>query len=81
MKKEAIRSLEQSDQFSIQPTSASTGGSSPVRHDNAGSPSQEATSDPAPTRHEPATEQQRLDEKSKYESSSPYRSRKGDRFS
>ena len=57
-----------------------TGGGSP-NYDNAGSPSQEATSDPAPTRHEAATAQQQVTEKSKYESSVPYRSRKGDRFS
>lgn len=83
MKKDAIRSLEHSENVPSQPGSASTmaNGSSPVRHDTAGSPSQEATSDPAPTRHEPTTEDQRLNEKSKYETGSTYRSRKGDRFS
>ena len=49
--------------------------------DHAGSPSAEASHDPAPTRHAPETEAQRIAEKSKYEASEPYRSRKGDRFS
>ncbi|RCI11217.1 hypothetical protein L249_7646 [Ophiocordyceps polyrhachis-furcata BCC 54312] len=52
-----------------------------ARTDSAGSPSQEASSDPAPTRHAPATEAERIAEKSKYESSVPYRRPKGDRFS
>lgn len=55
--------------------------SPPLRDDTVGSPSQEANNDPAPTRHAPATEEQKIFEKSKYESSTPYRSRKGDRFS
>lgn len=54
---------------------------SPARTDTAGSPSQESSSDPAPTRHAPATEGQRVVEKSKYESSVPFTSPKGDRFS
>ena len=49
--------------------------------DYAGSPSQEASSDPAPTRHAPETEGQRVEEKSKYEASAPFRAKKGDRFS
>jgi len=53
----------------------------PPRNDHSGSPSQEATSDPAPTRHAPESEGQRVREKSKYEASEPYRARKGDRFS
>ncbi|EOD52978.1 hypothetical protein BKCO1_3000050 [Neofusicoccum parvum] len=44
-------------------------------------PSHEASQDPAPTRHAPATEGQQVLEKSKYEASEPFRSRKGDRFS
>ncbi|KEY67847.1 hypothetical protein S7711_04984 [Stachybotrys chartarum IBT 7711] len=52
-----------------------------VRFDKAGSPSQEASGDPAPTRHAPATESERILEKSKYESAVPLRARKGDRFS
>ncbi|KAH6611436.1 hypothetical protein Trco_001456 [Trichoderma cornu-damae] len=39
-------------------TGANNGG--PARTDNAGSPSQEASNDPAATRHAPATESQRL---------------------
>ncbi|KAL2677194.1 hypothetical protein Neosp_010962 [[Neocosmospora] mangrovei] len=69
-KKQMIESLEY-DQ----------GNGSPARTDSAGSPSQEASSDPAPTRHAPETEAQRVGEKSKYESSTVYRSPKGDRFS
>jgi hypothetical protein len=37
--------------------------------------------DPAPTRHEPVDGEGRAREKSKYEASEAYRSRKGDRFS
>ena len=54
---------------------------SPAHHDSTGSPSSEANNDPAPTRHAPQTEAQRLQEKSKFEASEPYRTRKGDRFS
>ena len=53
----------------------------PPRDDHAFSPSTEIDKDPAPTRHAPATENQRINEKSKYESTSVYRSPKGDRFS
>ncbi|KAI9828431.1 MAG: hypothetical protein M1832_002859 [Thelocarpon impressellum] len=49
--------------------------------DYAGSPSQEASSDPAPTRHAPENEGQRVKEKSKYEASEPFRAKRGDRFS
>ncbi|KAL6704514.1 hypothetical protein ACN47E_008143 [Coniothyrium glycines] len=45
------------------------------------SPSAQASLDPAPTRHAPEDEAQRVREKSKYEASDAYRSRKGDRFS
>ncbi|PHH60311.1 hypothetical protein CDD81_1866 [Ophiocordyceps australis] len=69
-RKEEMRSLEY----------AGAESSAAARTDNAGDPSQEASSDPAPTRHAPATESQRVGEKSKYESSVPYRSPKGDRF-
>jgi hypothetical protein len=49
--------------------------------DEVASPSHEASHDPAPTRHEPEDEAQKMKEKSKYEASDVYRSRKGDRFS
>ncbi|KAI9758425.1 MAG: hypothetical protein M4579_003054 [Chaenotheca gracillima] len=49
--------------------------------DFAESPSQEASHDPAPTRHAPENEGQRVEEKGKYEASVPYRAKKGDRFS
>ncbi|KAI2608534.1 uncharacterized protein GGS25DRAFT_490721 [Hypoxylon fragiforme] len=61
--------------------SSTNGNGTPARTDTAGSPSQEASNDPAPTRHAPATEGQQVFEKSKYESSAPYKSPKGDRFS
>jgi hypothetical protein len=53
----------------------------PPRSDHSGSPSQEATIDPAPTSHAPESEGQRVLERSKYETSEPFRSKKGDRFS
>ncbi|PSN74401.1 hypothetical protein BS50DRAFT_478119, partial [Corynespora cassiicola Philippines] len=43
----------------------------------ASNPSQEASKDPAPTRHAPEDEAER----SKYEAREVFRSRKGDRFS
>ncbi|KAF1936613.1 hypothetical protein EJ02DRAFT_413703 [Clathrospora elynae] len=51
------------------------------RDEGGGSPSGEAYQDPAPTRHAPENERQAVGEKSKYEASDAYRSRKGDRFS
>lgn len=87
-KRQMIDSLEYSKNVPANPFSASTmGGSSgsgtatPARTDPSGSPSQEASGDPAPTRHAPTTEGQRVVEKSKYESNTPYKSPKGDRFS
>ncbi|KAL3959109.1 hypothetical protein ACCO45_007271, partial [Purpureocillium lilacinum] len=79
-KKYDIRSLEYSGGQTSTATAATANGT-PARTDSAGSPSQEASNDPAPTRHAPATESERVAEKSKYESDTPYRSRKGDRFS
>ncbi|KAK4217074.1 hypothetical protein QBC37DRAFT_415371 [Rhypophila decipiens] len=88
-KKSMIESLEYSDNVPTRPLSSATMGGTtagaanggPARTDTAGSPSQESSSDPAPTRHAPTTEGQRVFEKSKYESSVPYKSPKGDRFS
>lgn len=77
----ANASLEYSENVPSQPLSASTMGNTPARTDAAGSPSQEAGTDPAPTRHAPETEGQRMVEKSKYEPAVPYVTRKGDRFS
>ena len=48
--------------------------------DHAGSPSSEASNDPAPTRHIPETGEQRMREKSKYEATEEWRGKKGDRF-
>jgi hypothetical protein len=63
------------------PIAAGRNNGGALRDDNSGSPSQEATSDPAPTRHAPDSETQKVFEKSKYETSQPFVSRKGDRFS
>ncbi|KAI0185072.1 hypothetical protein EV127DRAFT_442627 [Xylaria flabelliformis] len=88
---EAQRKKRMIDSLDYSTNSASTSSSvapprnnnnnAPVNNDYTGSPSQEASSDPAPTRHAPATEDQRVFEKSKYESSTPFKSPKGDRFS
>lgn len=88
-KKAIVDSLEYSDNVPNRPLSSATMGGTkppdqnggPARTDTVGSPSQESSSDPAPTRHAPTTEGQRVVEKSKYESSTPFRSPKGDRFS
>ncbi|KAH6692108.1 hypothetical protein BKA61DRAFT_282040 [Leptodontidium sp. MPI-SDFR-AT-0119] len=72
-------SLEYSATTAAKATGSTNGG--PPRSDSSGSPSQEATLDPAPTRHAPDTEGQRVREKSKYETSEPFRAKKGDRFS
>lgn len=80
-KKKAIAdSLQYSQHVSPTTTGAEPNGG-PARIDAVGSPSQESSSDPAPTRHAPTTEGQRVLEKSKYESAVPFRSTKGDRFS
>ncbi|KJZ80423.1 hypothetical protein HIM_00273 [Hirsutella minnesotensis 3608] len=78
-KRNDLRSLEYTEPASSDSSTTANGG--PARTDSAGSPSLEASSDPAPTRHAPATESERVAEKSKYESSTTYRSPKGDRFS
>ena len=48
--------------------------------DDVASPSSEASHDPAPTRHEPETEAERVLEKSKYETAAPFRPPKGNRL-
>lgn len=91
-KRQTQRELEASYTSSLNPSPpGSVASKSPARpglrpdwhqaSDNASDPSQEANHDPAPTRHAPEDEQQRVKEKSKYESLEPFRSRKGDRFS
>jgi len=54
--------------------------SPPSNTDSASNPSMEATEDPAPTRHAPTTQGQQVEEKSKYEASEVWRSKKGDRL-
>ncbi|KAJ5573772.1 uncharacterized protein N7459_008199 [Penicillium hispanicum] len=49
--------------------------------DDVASPSSEASHDPAPTRHEPMTENDRVLEKGKYEAAEPFRPPRGNRFS
>lgn len=46
----------------------------------SGSPAEEASLDPAPTRHAPTSEGQRTLEKSKYEAREVFKAPKGDRF-
>ncbi|CAL3973172.1 hypothetical protein PZA11_005478 [Diplocarpon coronariae] len=75
------RALQQSLEYSTSHSTAAKSNEGPPRADHSGSPSSEATLDPAPTRHAPDSEGQRVQEKSKYETSQPFRSRKGDRFS
>lgn len=82
-----IDSLEYSENVPSHPGSSSTmsGARKPndsrePNTDPVGSPGREQF-DPAPTRHAPTTEGERVIEKSKYESSTPFRSKKGDRFS
>ncbi|KAK2743536.1 hypothetical protein FQN57_004833 [Myotisia sp. PD_48] len=52
-----------------------------AQSDDVCSPSEEIGHDPAPTRHEPDSEAQRVGEKGKYEAAEQFRSRKGNRFS
>lgn len=79
-------SLEYGNNVPTHPGSSSTmaGGvrksTEPPNTDPVGSPGREQA-EPAPTRHAPTTEDGRVVEKSKYESATPYRSKKGDRFS
>ncbi|KAK4991619.1 hypothetical protein LTR66_000168 [Elasticomyces elasticus] len=49
--------------------------------DHASSPSTEASEDPSPVSHVAATESGYVQQRSKYESKEPFRSKKGDRFS
>ncbi|KAI4280937.1 MAG: hypothetical protein L6R35_005796 [Caloplaca aegaea] len=51
------------------------------RADHAGSPSTEASHDPAPTNHPPNNTSSKAEAQSKYEAAVPYRAKKGDRFS
>ena len=85
-RREIAKSLEYSSPAVVKAQSSSrrangnpNGGAPPPDH--SGSPSREASIDPAATRHAPESESQRAIEKSKYEASQPYRSKKGDRFS
>lgn len=73
------RQLNASYEAEYRKSLVSNGGA--PRNDSSGSPSQEANLDPAPTRHAPESEGQRVREKSKYETSEPFISTKGDRFS
>jgi len=74
-------SLEYTARTEPSPVTGAKKNGGPARSDSSGSPSQEATLDPAPTRHAPQTEGERVREKSKYETSEPFRAKKGDRFS
>ncbi|KAL1970805.1 hypothetical protein VTN77DRAFT_2639 [Rasamsonia byssochlamydoides] len=67
-----------SDLPSLQRANAASGS---VTRDDVASPSTEAGQDPAPTRHEPETEKEKLLEKSKYEAAETFRPPRGNRFS
>jgi hypothetical protein len=70
--------LRESGRFPLSPRNNDNG----LNGDVAGNPSKEVgATDPAPARHAPETEGQRVVEKSKYEASEVWRSKKGDRFS
>jgi hypothetical protein len=75
--------MQESLEYSASAPATSSKGTNggPPKTDSSGSPSQEASTDPAPTRHAPDTEGQRVREKGKYETSEPFRAKKGDRFS
>ena len=75
------RRMQESLEYSARTDAPAKTNGGPARADSSGSPSQEATLDPAPTRHAPHTEGERVREKSKYETSEPFRAKKGDRFS
>lgn len=73
--------MQESLEYSAATSSKGSANGGPPRSDSSGSPSQEASLDPAPTRHAPDNEGQRVREKSKYETAEPFRAKKGDRFS
>jgi len=66
---------------SASPTDPNSGTHNMKGLDHAGSPSSEISEDAAPVGHAPIDHEQKVREKSKYEATEPYRSRKGDRFS
>ena len=70
--------LHESGRFPLPPRNNGNGSNG----DAAGNPNKEVSAvDPAPTRHAPESEGQRVTEKSKYEANEVWRSKKGDRFS
>lgn len=80
------RRMQEALEYSSNHTTKSSSSTKPSNSelsnsDNTASPSHEANVDPAPTRHAPESAGQRVREKSKYEASEPFRSKKGDRFS
>ncbi|KAF4314053.1 hypothetical protein GTA08_BOTSDO01238 [Botryosphaeria dothidea] len=75
------RRKEQQQQLEAQAFGSNTTPATVTGNGAGANPSQEASQDPAPTRHAPETAGQQVWEKSKYEASEPFRSRKGDRFS
>ncbi|KNG51847.1 putative SET-like protein [Stemphylium lycopersici] len=80
-KRARIYALEQGLETSQPPTTPLNPTARPGSTRSEANPSMQANQDPAPTRHAPMDEGQRVGEKSKYEASDVYRSRKGDRFS
>ncbi|ROW08813.1 hypothetical protein VMCG_02915 [Cytospora schulzeri] len=87
-KRAMIASLENAENTPSNPGSSSnTAGKIPVNDGSppkecvVGSPAREMDTDPAPVKHRPLTEHERVYGRSKYEAPEPYRSKKGDRFS
>lgn len=87
-KRAMIASLENSENVPSHPAASSnTAGKIPVNDGSpprecvVASPGREMDTDPAPVRHRPLTEHERVYGRSKYEAAEPYRSKKGDRFS
>ena len=78
---EQARLKEQEIKFRVEQELRKERYNKPLRSDYTADPSSEASADPAPTRHAPATEGQKTLEKSKYAASEVWRSPKGDRLS
>jgi len=81
MERRALQNRLQETDYIKSHTKKSAPSNGGANGDNAAEPSREASIDPAPTRHAPETEAQRVGEKSKYEASEVWRSKKGDRLS
>ncbi|ROW02776.1 hypothetical protein VSDG_01881 [Cytospora chrysosperma] len=80
-KRAMIASLENASNASSQAGKTPVNDGSPPNECVVASPGREMDTDPAPVRHQPLTEHERVYGRSKYEAAEPYKSKKGDRFS